>query len=175
MKLKVAESYTRDVGRGIIRIDYDRMDALKIETGDIVKITGKRSTYGKALPLYPSDESKGLLRTDAIIRRNAQIELGQKILIQKQKIKQGAVLVIVEPKEAIPPIDERYLTDALESVALTEEDYIMVPYFGGRLNFQVIMTKPDGGVLVNTSTVFKIQHLPLKKEDDKCPTCGKVL
>jgi len=58
MKLKVLEAYTRDVGHGVIRIDYDTMDLLKMSTGDIVKITGKRTTYGKVLPLYPSDEDK---------------------------------------------------------------------------------------------------------------------
>jgi transitional endoplasmic reticulum ATPase len=41
--------------------------------------------------------------------------------------------VIVAPLEAIPPIDESYLTDALESVPLTRGDNVMVPYFDGRL------------------------------------------
>ena len=46
--------------------------------------------------------------------------------------------VIVAPLEAIPPIDERYLADALESVPIIKGDNVMVPYFGGRLVFQVI-------------------------------------
>ena len=44
--------------------------------------------------------------------------------------------MIVAPLEAIPPIDERYLADALESVPLIKGDNVMVPYFGGRLTFQ---------------------------------------
>ena len=39
--------------------------------------------------------------------------------------------VIVAPLEAIPPIDERYLADVLESVRLIKGDNVMVPYFGG--------------------------------------------
>ena len=35
--------------------------------------------------------------------------------------------VIVAPLETIPPIDERYLADALESVPLIKGDNIMVP------------------------------------------------
>ena len=61
--------------------------------------------------------------------------------------------------EAIPPIDERYLADALESVPLIKGDNVMVPYFGGRLTFQVIGVTPGPGVdavLVTQKTVFHI-------------------
>ncbi|HEY6658579.1 MAG TPA: hypothetical protein VIZ62_08630, partial [Nitrososphaeraceae archaeon] len=45
--LKVLEAYTRDVGRGIARIDYDTMDSLAVSTGDVVEIRGKRRTTAK--------------------------------------------------------------------------------------------------------------------------------
>src|SRR5919198_1148806 len=52
--------------------------------------------------------------------------------------------VIVAPLEAIPPIDESYLADALESVPLTRGDNVMVPYFGGTLISEIIgMTPPS--------------------------------
>src|ERR671910_553292 len=106
--LKVLEAYTRDVGRGVARIDYDSMDSLTASTGDVIEIRGKRRTVAKCLPLYPSDE--------------------------------------------------RYLADALESVPLIKGDNVMVPYFGGRLTFQVIGVTPAGSdaVLVTQKTVFHI-------------------
>ncbi|MFQ6025797.1 MAG: CDC48 family AAA ATPase, partial [Nitrosopumilaceae archaeon] len=59
--------------------------------------------------------------------------------------------------EAIPPIDERYLADALESVPLIKGDNVMVPYFGGRLTFQVIGVTPAAdAVLVTQKSVFHI-------------------
>src|SRR5919198_626366 len=65
--------------------------------------------------------------------------------------------VIVAPLEAIPPIDERYLADALESVPLIKGDNVMVPYFGGRLMFQVIGVTPIAdAVLVTQKTTFQI-------------------
>ena len=36
--LKVLEAYTRDVGRGVARIDYDSMDVLGASTGDVIEI-----------------------------------------------------------------------------------------------------------------------------------------
>ena len=35
--LKVHEAYTRDVGRGTARIDYESMDALGASTGDVIE------------------------------------------------------------------------------------------------------------------------------------------
>ena len=35
-ELKILEAYTRDVGRGIARIDYNSMDSLNASTGDIL-------------------------------------------------------------------------------------------------------------------------------------------
>ena len=38
VSLKVLEAYTRDVGRGTARIDYDTMGSLGVSTGDIIEI-----------------------------------------------------------------------------------------------------------------------------------------
>ena len=38
LSLKVLEAYTRDVGRGVARIDYDSMDTLNASTGDVIEI-----------------------------------------------------------------------------------------------------------------------------------------
>ncbi|EGP92831.1 CDC48 family AAA ATPase [Nitrosarchaeum koreense] len=156
LSLKVLEAYTRDVGRGVARIDYDSMDTLNASTGDVIEIKGKRRTVAKCLPLYPSDEGKGIIRIDGLGRNNSGIAIGDTITVRKIKAV-AAEKVVVAPLEAIPPIDERYLADALESVPLIKGDNVMVPYFGGRLTFQVIGVTPAAdAVLVTQKTVFHI-------------------
>jgi transitional endoplasmic reticulum ATPase len=156
LSLKVLEAYTRDVGRGVARIDYDSMDTLNASTGDVIEIKGKRRTVAKCLPLYPSDEGKGIIRIDGLGRNNSGIAIGDTIAVRKIKAV-AAEKVVVAPLEAIPPIDERYLADALESVPLIKGDNVMVPYFGGRLTFQVIGVTPAAdAVLVTQKTVFHI-------------------
>jgi len=156
LSLKVLEAYTRDVGRGVARIDYDSMDTLNASTGDVIEIKGKRRTVAKCLPLYPSDEGKGIIRIDGLGRNNSGIAIGDTISVRKIKAV-AAEKVVVAPLEAIPPIDERYLADALESVPLIKGDNVMVPYFGGRLTFQVIGVNPAAdAVLVTQKTVFHI-------------------
>ena len=155
--LKVLEAYTRDVGRGIARIDYDTMDSLAVSTGDVVEIRGKRRTTAKCLPLYPSDEGKGIIRIDGLVRNNSGIAIGDTVFIRKINAI-NAEKILLSPLEAIPPIDERYLADALESVPIIKGDNVMVPYFGGRLTFQVIGVTPANAdaVLVTQKTIFHI-------------------
>ncbi len=174
IKLRCREAYTRDVGRGHLRIDYDTMDKLKISTGDIVEIEGKKKSVAKTLPLYPSDEGKSMARADGLLRENMEIVIGDEIKISKVKA-QDAIKIVVTSENVIPPIDESYLTDAFQGVPMSADDYIMVPYFGGRLKFQIVKTNPEGAVVVTRLTSFVIEG---KKEDDDkvvCPTCGSLV
>ena len=157
ISLKVREAYSRDVGRGIARIDHDSMYSLNASTGDVIEIKGKdRRTVSKCLPLYPSDEGKGIIKGDGLVRNNAGVAIDDTVVVRKIKAV-PAEKVIVAPLEAIPPIDERYLADALESVPLIKGDNVMVPYFGGRLTFQIIGVTPAAdAVLVTQKTIFHI-------------------
>ena len=141
VSLKVLEGYTRDVGRAVARIDPATMDALGVSTGFIIEIKqpGKerRATVAKVLPLYPSDEGKGIIRIDGLIRNNAGTSIGQEVAVGKVNAAQAERLVLA-PVEPIPPIDPRYIANALESVPVSVGDNVMVPYFGGRLTFKVL-------------------------------------
>ncbi len=146
------------MGRGVVRLDYDAMDSLDASTGDVVEIKGKRNTVGKCLPLYPSDEGRGVIRIDGLIRNNSGVAIGDTVTIKKIKAP-PAEKVVVAPLEAIPPIDEKYLADALESVPVTKGDNIMIPYFGGRLTFQVLGVSPMAdAVLITQRTIFSISE-----------------
>src|SRR5216684_7598618 len=156
VQLKVLEAYTRDVGRGVARLDYDAMDGLDASTGDVIEIKGERRTVAKCFPLYPSDEGKGMVRIDGLIRNNAGVAIGDMVIAKKVKAP-PAEKVVVAPAEAVPPIDERYLADALEGVPVTKGDNVVVPYFGGRLTFQVTGVSPAAeAALITQRTVFVI-------------------
>jgi transitional endoplasmic reticulum ATPase len=156
VQLKVLEAYTRDVGRGVVRLDYDAMDALAASTGDVIEIKGKRRTVAKCLPLYPSDEGRGIGRIDGLIRNNAGVAIGDMVIVRKVKAP-PAERVVVAPLEAAPPIDERYFADTLEGIPVTKGDNVMIPYFGGRLTFQVIGVNPvTEAALITQKTVFVI-------------------
>jgi transitional endoplasmic reticulum ATPase len=159
-ELTVEEAYPRDVGRGVVRIGKNTMDALRATSGDIVEIYGQQKAVAKCLPLYPADEGKKIIRVDGLVQNNCQANIGNSVVVRKIKhTDAGSVLVM--PLESIPPIDPRYIADALESMPLISGQYVMVPYFGGRLTFKVVGTIPAvtndvEAVIVTQKTVFAI-------------------
>ena len=82
LSLKILESYTRDAGKGIVRIDYDSMDSLGASTGKVIEIKGKKIIKVQCFPLDPSDEGKGFIRIDKLIRHNAKIRIGQHVSVK---------------------------------------------------------------------------------------------
>ena len=158
VSLKVLEAYTRDVGRGVARFDYNTIDSLDAGTGDVVEIKGKRRTVVKCLPLYPADEGRGVIRIDGVVRSNAGVAIGDTVTITKVNAPVAQKVVIV-PLEQTPPVDERYLADSLENVPVTQGDNIIVPYLGVRLTFQVLGIFPAGeAVLITQKTIFVVSE-----------------
>ena len=156
----VLESYTRDVGQSVARIDKNTMDDLSIASEDIVKIMGKRKAVAKCLQLYPVDEGKKIIRIDGLTRNNCKAEIGEVVSIKEAK-SVAADSVMVAPLEAIPPLDPRYIADALDSMPIIPEQFVMVPYFGGRLTFMIVGTIPEitddiESVIVTQKTRFGI-------------------
>src|SRR2546428_12694421 len=97
------------------------MDALDASTGDVIEIKGKRRTVAKGLPLYPSDEGRGIVRIDGLIRNNAGVAIGDVVVVKKVKAppeeKVGVAALQVDST-----IDERDLDAALQRVPFTMRD-----------------------------------------------------
>lgn len=164
ISLKSAEAYTRDVGRGIARIDHASMNTINASDGDVIEIKGERRTVAICLPLYPKDslfKRKQIIRMDGLIRNNAGIGLDFPITIRKM-IAVVAENVVVIPLENIPPMDNEYVTIALENMPVIRGDFVMIPYFGGRLTFAVSKVIPMGyATLITKNTICQIEKKDL--------------
>lgn len=161
MSTSTRTKYQRDIGRNIARIDYDSMETVSphINTGDCVKIRGKRTTYAKALPVYPSDEGKKFISLDKYSMQNAQVRINSKVNISKAKYERAERVLVRPVKKLENRIDERFLADALESQFATEGDLVAVPYFGGRLEFNVLECTPKNkAVCITQYTIFNIEY-----------------
>ena len=86
-RLQVANMRPDDSGRGLARLPRAMMTALALSEGDVVELTGKRSTPARAVLSYPEDEGLDIIRLDGLQRANAEIGSGDFVTIRKAESK----------------------------------------------------------------------------------------
>jgi len=159
LTLRVAEALSKDVGRGIGRMDPDDMATLGLEVGDVVEIGAKRKTVAKVMPAYPEDRGKHILQIDGLTRHNAQVSLDEKATVRTVSHHPARALKLspVTPAPLRTDRDSRYIGRLLEGVPLIEGDRVRVALFGARAqDFVVASTVPKGAVLVHPATLVKV-------------------
>ena len=167
LTLKVAEAGSKDVGRGIVRLDPSDFQKIGVEVGDVVVIEGKRQTVAKVLPAYMEDRGKGLIRLDGITRDNAKAGIDEKVSITKSD-SQPAQSIVVAPLTVMRAYDARYIGSLLEGLPLVQGDTVRARLLGARTqDFKVVSTKPSGVVMIHPNTTMKIQE---KKEPGEART-----
>ena len=161
LTLRVAEGQSKDVGRGIARLDPQDFERIGAAIGDIVAITGKKTTVAKIMPAYHADRGKGIVQIDGIIRENAQASLDEKVRIHKvdHQIAKRITLAPLGSRRILPRgSDSRYVGRLLEGLVITEGDRVRVNLFGTRsVDFTVADTSPEGVVMVAATTITKIE------------------
>ena len=161
LTLKVTEALAKDVGRVIARLDPQDMTRIGAETGDIVQITGKRTTVAKVMPAYTQDRGKVTIQIDGITRENAQAGLGEKVEVQRIHCESADTLVLapVTPSSAfVKEKDRKYLGRLLEGLTMTLGDKVRVTLLGSRYQeFLVADASPKGAVVVGPLTTIKVR------------------
>jgi len=81
VRLQVAPARQEESGQGVARMPRSAFQKLGITEGDVVEITGKRSTAAIALPAYQEDETLDVIRLDGLQRGNAEAGSGEHVEI----------------------------------------------------------------------------------------------
>ncbi|WP_369026653.1 CDC48 family AAA ATPase [Qipengyuania sp. RANM35] len=79
VRLQVAAARQEESGQGIARMPRSAFQALGITEGDVVEITGKRSTAAIAMAAYDEDQSLDVVRLDGLQRGNAEVGSGEHV------------------------------------------------------------------------------------------------
>jgi transitional endoplasmic reticulum ATPase len=155
LTLKVAESFIKDVGRGLARIDPADMKQLGADVGDIIEIAGKRTTVAKLMPAFSEDRGKSIIQIDGIIRGNAQIGVGDKVEVRKTSAATASSITISSNRSSRR--DVRYIGKLLEGIPVVKGDTVRVSFFGTRYHeYIVVDTRPAGAVLVHPRTAIQL-------------------
>ncbi len=161
--LRVEKARQRDHGKRRVRIDLTVMKKLGIEPGDIVEIEGKRKTVAIAWPALPEDHGRGIIRMDGILRKNANVNLGDKVIVRKAKVK-PAQKVRLAPTSHTISVDEgfkNYVKKKLRGTPLVEGDILIVPVLSQEIHLTAVLTKPRGPVIITENTIIEILEKPV--------------
>ncbi len=160
--LRVAEAKPRDSGKKRVRIDPDVMKQLGVEPGDVVEIEGKKKTVATVWPALPEDSGLDVIRMDGLLRRNANVNVGDRVVVRKANVKQ-AVKVKLAPTMYMS-VDEgfkKYVKKRLIGTPIMEGDIVVVQVIGQGVQLQVVDVKPRGVVIITENTMVDVLDKPI--------------
>jgi len=171
LTLRIAEALPKDVGRGIARLDPESMEHLDASIGDVVAITGERTTALKLMPAYPDARGKGLIQIDGIARENAGAGLDDRVRVESASV-QDARTVTISPigrsRLTQQARDASYVGRLVDGLVVQADDRIRVNLFGSRpQDFTVVSTTPRGFVLIQAGTRIRISGETVERRATK--------
>jgi transitional endoplasmic reticulum ATPase len=163
VSLRVAEAQSRDVGRGIARIDPKISSEIGLSAGDVVEIHGKKKTVSIYWPGYQEDYGKGIIRIDGYTRSNAGAGIDENVDIRKVDARK-ATKITIAPTEPLRIMGgEEYLKQILENRVISRGDLIPLGIMGRRINLIVTgFQPPAAAVIVVPSTQVILSEKPAK-------------
>ncbi len=163
VSLRVAEAQSRDVGRGIARIDPKVSSEIGLSAGDVVEIHGKKKTVAIYWPGYQEDYGKSIIRIDGYIRNNAGAGIDEKVDVKKVEAKEAKKITIAPTEPLRITGGEEYLKQILENRVISRGDIIPLGIMGRRINLMVTgFQPPAAAVMVVPSTQVVLSDKPAK-------------
>jgi len=162
--VKVAEARSRDVGRGIARIDPVIFEKMNLMPGDAILIEGKKRTAAMVMRGYPEDEGTGIIRIDGYTRRNAGVGIDDKVKIKKVTTIPAQQVTFAPTQPLRIMGGEEYLKNLLEGRVITRGDVITINVMGNTIDLVATSVKPVKDVaLITQSTEIKLSEKPAKE------------
>jgi hypothetical protein len=163
LKLAVEEADNEDIGHGIIRVERDSANDLKVEEGDLVAISGTKCTVARLMVCKDKGKHKGMVQADGLIRRNAGAVKGSFVDVAKTEVR-DAERIMFAPTDVKLDVDdefEKLVKKRFMHTAFVKGDMALLSLFGSALPMEVTRTVPDGTpVLVTDSTVISVLGHP---------------
>jgi transitional endoplasmic reticulum ATPase len=171
LSLRISDARTKDVGRGIARLDPDLSAAYKIKSGDVVQmqnpLTGKK-TACIVWPGFRDDAGKGVIRIDGSTRRNLDASLDERVYVQKIDVKPAESVTLAWVDQAMRLRNVEYFAQVLENRIVSPGDMIRLHGMNYDLTFGITNFRPKGeAVQITRTTNIKIEDKIISTEDLK--------
>ncbi|MFX1244076.1 MAG: AAA family ATPase, partial [Promethearchaeota archaeon] len=181
IQLRVVSLPSDEAGRGIVRIDPKIMDQLGVKSGDIIEITGKKTTGARVWRGQSIHAGSSKIFMDGLVRSNAGTGIGEFIEVRRidpppaKRVSlapaQSGVRIVAEGEAVKPsllqrPVAPGDIIGTARAGAYGSGDYSLfeammrsagAPFALRELKFIVTTTTPKGIVKITEDTVIEIQ------------------
>jgi antitoxin component of MazEF toxin-antitoxin module len=149
--LQVFNAKKLDYGRSTVRIPVRIMKRLGVEPGDYVEIVGRKTVYAQVWPVYPEDEDKDVILVDSVIRKNANMNIGDIVKVKKAVLRPAQRVVLAPTKPA--EVDPEYLKkQILLGKPVIRGQIIIMPFYGDVIKFVVLRVQPEPAAYISIDT-----------------------
>lgn len=152
--MQIGEAKQRDVGKKRVRVSPQIMTNLHVIPGDVIEITGHKSSYAIVWPPYDDEKSNNIIRIDGQTRKNVGALLNDVVKIRKSTIK-NAKSVVLMPINDVVTIDKEFtdfVKNRLKGLPLSHDDDISVMILGNSIDFKVKKISPKYVVKIDKNT-----------------------
>ncbi len=163
--LKIAETNSKFVGKGMALVDPKVMELMNLTPGNVIEVINKKnkSTYVLLWSSPASDYGKGLIRIDGYTRNNIGEGIDDRVTIRKIDNIEKAEQLIISPTEELNILGlEEHLPELLDGRVVTRGDVIPLNIMGRKIGFVINSINPTNKVTIIDShlTEFIISAIP---------------
>ncbi len=159
--LKVTKAFIEDEGKGLARVDPDDLEKMGALPGDVLLVTGRRSTVARAAHAPQHYCGQGLILIDGITRDNAQISVDETCSVQKVPYKQADSVILspVDPRTQIPKDAEiPHILQLLTGLHVVMGDRVQIVMFGTKPQFYIVEgASPRGAIRITAHTAISFR------------------
>jgi transitional endoplasmic reticulum ATPase len=159
VEVRIAEALTRDVGRGIARVDPDIVSKMGWVSGDVIEIEGRKKTYALLWQGPQNDAGQNIVRIDGATRNNAGVGIDDKVIIRTTRAAYADRITLAPTEPLRITGGEEYLGQLLDGRVLGKGDMISIQVMNRRIDLIVTRIEPDSAaVIVNENTQVVISE-----------------
>ncbi|MCK9293021.1 AAA family ATPase [archaeon] len=165
VKLKVSEAKEDYVGKNIVTLDISIKQKLNLISGDVIEITGEKTTVAQVWPEKISERQENIIRMDQYIRNNADVSIGEFVTIKRVE-PEIAHEIVLTPLREVNLISENLdviIKKNFLGRPFLERNNVIINLFGNGVFFNISSTKPSGCVILAESTNLIINKKPSSK------------
>jgi len=169
LSLRITDARTKDVGRGIARLDPDLAAAYQIKSGDVVQVQNPLTSKQTACLVWPGfreDAGTGVIRIDGSTRRNLNASLDERVYVKKISVKAAETVNLAWVERAMRLKNTQYFAQVLENRIVSSGDLLRFHVMNYDLDFAIVGFKPKvEAVQITRETKIEIEDKVISRED----------